>query len=379
MVRERTHRERPARPETERVPWSYAHASPHVHRSVYGTPPAPVPSAPFTTPRRSRISTPVAASPLQRKGAYVSPSVTTHVPTPTGKSKMEDLDTLAQWPSILLAHAQGWWMDLQSFVHKPELGVPVGVFLHVLSLLTQLLLPGSAFSGGRRSAGTLRHASHLFASHTRPTSDTSGLKAYTEHLSRMILSQRHAAQRYTSRILSLALCAVAIYNAYLLFSKYRTYRLWYRQAQVRTRCLLSQDLVRNPHARLEAPPTAAPPPRPWSEWVKHIGLLLARQIPVVEWFVPAPAVHDARPISASERIYTLRVWDVYEAPLWLFTVAGSLGLHPVVTWLLTATMLALFSAQAYMLAREYEALLKDRQLLQSEMLHEYDEKVCGVC
>lgn len=114
--------------------------------------------------------------------------------------------------------------------------------------------------------------------------------------------------------------------------------------------------------------------------------------------MPAPAVHDARPISASERIYTLRVWDVYEAPLWLFTyvisidarvyspahalwwsVAGSLGLHPAVTWLLTATMLALFSAQAYMLAREYEALLKDRQLLQSEMLHEYDEKVGSVC
>lgn len=214
MVRERTHRERPARPETERAPWSYAHASPHVHRSVYGTPPAPVPSAPFTTPRRSRISTPVAASPLQRKGAYASPSVSTHVPTPMGKSTMEDLDTLhtltwqqwyvspsshrlAQWPSILLAHAQGWWMDLQSFVHRPELGVPVGVFLHVLSLLAQLLLPGSAFSGGRRSAGTLRHASHLFASHTRPTSDTSGVKAYTEHLRRMILSQRHAAQRYT--------------------------------------------------------------------------------------------------------------------------------------------------------------------------------------
>ena len=36
-----------------------------------------------------------------------------------------------------------------------------------------------------------------------------------------------------SRMMSLALCAVALYNAYVLFSKHRTYRLWYRDAQVR--------------------------------------------------------------------------------------------------------------------------------------------------
>jgi len=100
---------------------------------------------------------------------------------------------------MMLAHAQGWWMDLQTFVHNPELGVPVGLFLHVLSLLAQLLLPGSSFSGGRRSAGALRHSSHLFASHKRQVPDTSGVRAYTEHLSRMILSQRHAAQRWTVR------------------------------------------------------------------------------------------------------------------------------------------------------------------------------------
>lgn len=41
---------------------------------------------------------------------------------------------------------------------------------------------------------------------------------------------------------------------------------------------------------------------------------------------------------------------------------------------MTAVLLSLFSLQAYVLAREYDALLKDRQLLQAEMLHEYDEK-----
>jgi len=124
-----------------------------------------------------------------------------------------------------------------------------------------------------------------------------------------------------------------MYNAYILFSKHRTYRLWYRDAQVRCPPNM-QDLIRNPHARLEAPPTAAPPRRSWEAWAKcvhvdshrHMGLLIARQIPIVEWFVPAPVTDAARPVDASERIYVLRVWDVYEAPLWLFTYVDGLTL-----------------------------------------------------
>ncbi|WFD26629.1 hypothetical protein MNAN1_001612 [Malassezia nana] len=374
MVRERGQRERPTR-ESERPAWSYAHASPHVQRAVYNTP--------YATPRRPRTTTPVTSSPLQRKGAYASPSIGTRASQPTNAGTDEDLEhppmkwqeRLEQWPNVLLAHIQGWWMDLQAFVHKPELGVPVGLFLHALSLLAQLLLPGSSFGSRRRSAGALRHSSHLFASYKRAASEPKGVRAYTEHLSRLIVSQRHAAQRWTSRMLSVILCAVALYNAYVLFSQHRTYRLWYRQAQ---------DLVHNPHARLEAPPQPAPPPRTWRAWASDVGLCVARQIPIVEWFVPAPMARASPP--AHERIYALRVWDVYEAPLWLFTVyspahalwwsvAGSLGMHPAATWLVTAALLTLLSLQAYWLAHEYEALVKDRQLLQAEMLHEYDEKV----
>lgn len=104
----------------------------------------------------------------------------------------------------------------------------------------------------------------------------------------------------------------------------------------------------------------------------------------MEWFVPPPPVRVAVP-RTSERIYTLRVWDVYEAPLWLFTVyspahavwwavAGSLGMSVWASWLVTFFVMALFSAQSYMLAREYSAHVKDRQVLSGEMLREYDEK-----
>lgn len=39
-------------------------------------------------------------------------------------------------------------------------------------------------------------------------------------------------------------------------------------------------------------------------------------MPVVEWFVPPAPIPAAPP--KRERIYTLRVWDVLEAPLYVF-------------------------------------------------------------
>ena len=59
-----------------------------------------------------------------------------------------------------------------------------------------------------------------------------------------------------------------------------------------------------------------------------------------------------------------------------WAVAGSLGMSVWASWLVTFFVMALFSAQSYMLAREYSAHVKDRQVLSGEMLREYDEKVC---
>ena len=107
----------------------------------------------------------------------------------------------------------------------------------------------------------------------------------------------------------MALVAVSVYNTYLLFSKRRDYRLWYRS---------EADALKNKHASLQAPPREEPPPPSWEERAKMLAFSLARQVPIVEWFVPPPPPPPA-PETPTESIYTLRVWDVLEVPLQVFT------------------------------------------------------------
>ena len=69
---------------------------------------------------------------------------------------------------------------------------------------------------------------------------------------------------------------------------------------------------------------------------------------------------------------TLRIYSPAHAVWW--AVAGSLGLQVWTSWLVTFVLMFLFSAQSFILAREYAAHVKDRQVLSSEVLREYDEK-----
>ena len=92
----------------------------------------------------------------------------------------------------------------------------------------------------------------------------------------------------------------------MLFSRRRTYRLRYRDE--------AHDL-NNPHARLEAPPQDQGEPRTWREYAVAVFLAGARQVPVLEWFVPPAPIKPA----PKERLYTLRVWDIREVQIAVFT------------------------------------------------------------
>ena len=69
---------------------------------------------------------------------------------------------------------------------------------------------------------------------------------------------------------------------------------------------------------------------------------------------------------------TLRIYSPAHAVWW--AVSGSLGMQVWTSWLVTLVLMFLFSAQSFILAREYAAHVKDRQVLSSEVLREYDEK-----
>lgn len=91
-------------------------------------------------------------------------------------------------------------MELEQAVYSPELGVPIAIALHALSLLSQIMLPGSSFaipfvSSTYAPSSQLRGKTHLFSQHRR----SDDRKSYSAHLGRLLAAQRMAAQRYAVR------------------------------------------------------------------------------------------------------------------------------------------------------------------------------------
>ncbi|WFD44593.1 hypothetical protein MPSI1_003261 [Malassezia psittaci] len=355
------------------------------------------------TPHNVSSTPAVTQSPLQRKGAYSSPArFSSNTDSPEESVPDSKPDTwrvswrewlFEQFPGVLQSMFQSLEMELEQAIMSPELGIPAAIVLHGLSLLSQLMLPNSSFTTYSRAATSsteMRNGNRvkkpLFTSNRRNNSQ----KSYSAYLGQVLARQRRAALSYTSRLLSLALLSVALYNTYLLFSRKRTYRLWHKREKAR----------QNPHTgySIESPchigrPTSGSASSKNLETIRIVRrtrLMISdlakscgRQIPILEWFIPPAPISEGK--SAREQVHTLRVWDCLDAPLYLFSlyspahavwwmIAGSWNLGPVTTWILTIVILGLISLQSYYLAEQFTALLRDRQVLSAEVLREYDEK-----
>ncbi|WFD00531.1 hypothetical protein MYAM1_003280 [Malassezia yamatoensis] len=336
------------------------------------------------TPHNKITEPSVTQSPLQRKGAYFSParfssntnsseeSVPDAKPNTWKASWREWL--LEQFPGILQSLFQSLEMELDQAIMSPDLGVPAAIVLHALSLLSQLMLPNSSFTTFSSTSTTnaeIRNGNRvkkpLFTSNRR----TNSQKSYSAYLGQVLARQRRAALSYTSRLLSLALLSVAVYNTYLLFSRKRTYRLWHKRENIHQQDERLREPGHNSHSTSHADNTS------------DLAMSCGRQIPVLEWLIPPAPIPEAK--SAQEQVYTLRMWDPLDAPLYLFSlyspahaiwwiIAGSWNLGPVTTWILTVVILGLVSSQTYYLAEQFTALLRDRQVVSAEVLREYDEK-----
>lgn len=184
------------------VRMSYPHSSPLIRGAVFD-------DAPPVTPRASSVyRRPIAkfaSSPLQRKGAWASPSVAL---SPEEKST-HDLghpeprentwwDVWEQLPSVLMGSVQSMWMDLEALVHEQEMGCPIGACMHVISLGSQLLLPGTSFLFTQQSMQRQAH-SHLFASPpstARRPNDSHAAGSYSTYIGRLVVQRRTAALSY---------------------------------------------------------------------------------------------------------------------------------------------------------------------------------------
>lgn len=206
-------------------PW--AHSRPpfrSAHANVLATPPRA--ASPERSSARSASEQPAAATtprtphtPLQRKGAYASPA-RPYARTAEQPTERATAPPASAWPWTLdgrewcvqgshrlvqLSNAfqSGWQsleMELEQAIYSPELGVPIGIALHALSLLSQVMLPGSSFalpfvSSTYAPSSQRRGKTHLFSQHRR----SDDRKSYSAHLGRLLAAQRMAAQRYAVR------------------------------------------------------------------------------------------------------------------------------------------------------------------------------------
>ncbi|KAN0063016.1 hypothetical protein ACQY0O_004179 [Thecaphora frezii] len=272
-------------------------------------------------------------------------------------------------------HAQSQLMDVQQLLYNPVFGYPIGFALNVLSLLTHLVSPDSSFGAGL--FGSTKGRTPAFGTAHRPSAAAAAhATARSQQLRKLAHGQAEAWLRWTSVGLSLALVAISAYNAYVLFTSRRSYRLWMRS---------EKDEIRSENARLvptyvdddEHTPSI-------KDRLVAAALQLLRDVPIVGWFVPAPSP-PSTPSADQVKIHELNVWLAPEVPLRIFSVyspahalwwqfASLLGVTSAVTWLLGLALISLFALQTHYLARAYAALVKDRILLAAEVMHEYDEK-----
>ncbi|THH27507.1 hypothetical protein EUX98_g6696 [Antrodiella citrinella] len=172
--------------------------------------------------------------------------------------------------------------------------------------------------------------------------------------------------------LTFLLISAATLNTMYLFSRTRLYQL-----------NLAKDPVSSPHAAFvsrESPNHVPPPSTPiyisvfkhaWRAFVVSVRFLLNLSPP------------KDRQVSSNgagvEKVQQLEVWTPGELEMALFAIYSPV--HSLLwmaltggNWMLIGLIMGVVGMQTQALTRSYEALLKDRNILAKEVMHEYDEK-----
>lgn len=263
-------------------------------------------------------------------------------------------------------------------MHDPTLGYPLGIGLHVLSLLSHLISPASDLSLAALIAGidTTSQEPSLFG----------GSTGGARHRPGSLREVRRAAQKHKANLwswaaclLSLVLVALSVYNAYILITSKRRYRLWFKSPE---------DKVASKNAKLVPIHLDDDEPRPSIQ--ERLGLFVLERlhrVPLLNWFLPdLPPTNLPNELDA--QIHELNVWEAPDVPLriaiaysplhallWHFAGTFLLPINGPVAWLAIFALMAGMSAQSYLLSLSFEGLVKDRALLAAEVMREYDEKV----
>ncbi|PWN52948.1 hypothetical protein IE53DRAFT_360377 [Violaceomyces palustris] len=220
------------------------------------------------------------------------------------------LERIQSAPVDLYFAIQSHLSDLEDLFHQPSLGYPIGVSLHLISFLTHLISPDSSL--GKNLFGTRRPSSPLSKASRINKGGLPGLGfEKAERLKRLAQSQTTVWLRYVSLLLAILLVLLSCWNAYLLFTSRRQYRLWMRR---------EDEKVASENARLV--PALIPdedrdsPKTTWVEKGVDLALKALSHVPIVGWFVPLPPTKPPNPHQS--RMHALNIWQAPEVPLRIF-------------------------------------------------------------
>ncbi|MCO5556098.1 hypothetical protein L7F22_009642 [Adiantum nelumboides] len=285
---------------------------------------------------------------------------------------------------------------------NPAIGYPLGVALHVISLLILAMHPEGSLrlTSGNGQGRFGRKNTSLFGN------DQAGVAG---SLSMRKKQQQDAAWRWSANLILLSVIVAIASNAYHLFTARRRYHLWLKST---TESLQSENakLVDLPVAEvgatyrkpileimLEASGQIAHKFSTGLLWIAKKALYRIRVIRYIGavvrfFFPPSSGTAGARQSSSgnlAQQMHALDVWQAPEVSLRIFTLYSPLhlliyiantrtghhtGTGKAYMLFVSLGLMAFVSAQTALLVYFYAALVKDKELIAGEVMNEYNQK-----
>lgn len=279
------------------------------------------------------------------------------------------------------------WLDFAD----PAIGYPAGFLLHALSLLALALHPEGPLHLSLGRSSSQAKANKLFLD------QGAGGLAWRRRQS------RYEAWRWLATMMAFSVLIAALANAYQLFTARRRYALWMKPT---TEKLSSENasLVDLPHALDEEPHLSISDRLlkvashvGWSSvaavvWLLEHVLHRLRQIPylgaIIRFLFPPTLSrrHQSSPTeSGPSQMHAIDMWTAPEVQLrifclysplhaitYVYSLTGDGGLSRLVK---TFAMMAVLSGHFLVLVHYFTTMVKDKNLVAGEVMHEYNEKV----
>lgn len=260
-----------------------------------------------------------------------------------------DVWRILDWP------ADKWMEMLESFelMDYDEYGYQFGIGANAFHFFVRLI----------SAAGRLRRT------RSKPVPNVNNRSSTQLVGDRLNEVKQHNKSRFSlgwvefATLLSFLMCIYSCYNAYKLFTTRKSYQMHLRE-----------DPVNSPNATLVQSPTA-PQEEPPSWGQTCLNVLKGVSSLLIGW--PNPGINQ---IPKPTQVHQLDMWDIDEFKLRVFTVyppPQAILVHfaslseNCFNW--TLLMMATIF-QTYWIVKFYSQLMKDKAIIQSEVMHEYNSK-----